>query len=138
MKSIALILIVGRWTARILALGLFLFWGAFFLEHLQEWFIHPAKGLPPVWVWLGMLAHLAILLGLLALWKWEVAGSLLAVAGALAFFGGLAIMEKLAGHGYSTFLVFLAVTILPPLLILICHFARARLSLLQNTPLPPT
>jgi hypothetical protein len=136
MKPTALILNVGRWTARILALALFLFWGAFFLEHLQEWFIHPAKGLPPVWVWLGMLAHLGILVGMLALWRWEVAGSLLAVAGSVVFFGGLAIREKLAGHGYSTFLVFLAITIVPPLLTLTCHFARARTTRAQVTPLP--
>lgn len=138
MKPTALILLVGRWTARILALALFLFWGAFFLEHLQEWFTHPAKGMPPVWVWLAMLAHLSILVGMLALWRWEVAGSLVAIAGAVAFFGHLAIMEKLAGHGFSTFLIFLAITIIPPVLALSCHLVRARITRAQATPLPLT
>ena len=125
MEKTTLVLIVGRWTARILALGLFFFWGAFFVEHIQEWFLHPAKGLPPVWVWFAMLAHLGILLGMLALWRWEIAGSLLAVASTLAFFGNIAIGEMRAGRRYSTFIVFIAVTVIPPLLALICHLALA-------------
>ena len=55
------------WTARILALGLFLLWGAFFLEHVKEWFMHPGQESPPIWVGSRNLAHLAILLGLVAL-----------------------------------------------------------------------
>ena len=136
MSTTALEFLVIRWTARILALGLSVFWGAFFLEHLSEWFLHPAQGLPPFWVWLMMLAHLGILLGMLALWKWEVGGSLLALAAALTFFGGLSIKEMLAGHRYGTFLVFLAVTILPPVLTLVWHFAQTR-SLPPPEPLPP-
>jgi hypothetical protein len=134
MNSTAVILLIVRWTARLLALGLFLCWGAFFVEHLQEWFLHPAKGLPPAWVWLAMLAHLSVLLGMLALWKWEVAGSLLAMTGALAFFGGLALREMLAGHRYSTLLIFLAFTLLPPVLTLLSHFARGHF---LSVPAPP-
>jgi hypothetical protein len=135
MSTTAVEFVVIRWVARILALALFVLWGAFFLEHLGEWFLHPAKGLPPLWVWLMQMAHLGILLGMLALWKWEVAGSLLALASALTFFGGLTIKEMLAGHRFGTFLVFLAVTILPPVLTLVWHFAQAQ-SLPPPEPLP--
>ena len=62
MRSSALGLSVIVWTARLLALGLFLLWGAFFVEHVREWFLNPPKGFPPVWVWLQMLAHLAFLM----------------------------------------------------------------------------
>jgi len=34
-----------RWSARVLGLAVFLFWGAFFVGHLQ-WFSHPSQ-LPP-------------------------------------------------------------------------------------------
>ena len=125
MCSTAMALSVIRWIARLLALGMFLLWGAFFLEHLQEWFLHPAKGFPPFWVWLMMLAHLGILVGLVALWKWEIAGSSLAIAAAIAFFGSMAIKAILDGHRYFSLLVFLGITILPPLLILVSHFFQA-------------
>ncbi len=131
MKSSALAIAIVCWTGRILALGLFLFWGAFFLEHI-EWFAHPSKGLPPVWVWLQMLAHLAILVGLAALWRWELAGGLLTILAATAFFSGLALREAAAGHRYATFLVFLAVTIIPAVLSLVCCFARTRALSLQQ------
>ena len=91
MKSSALTMSIVCWTGRVLALGLFLFWGAFFVEHLQQWFLHPVKGFPPVWVWLGQLAHLAILIGLIGLWRWPVTGSILTILGSLSFFGGLAV-----------------------------------------------
>jgi len=75
-----------RWSARVLATGLFLFWGAFFLEHVREWFLHPAQGLPPARVWLLQLAHLVMLVGLLLLLRWELLGSAVTILGALAFF----------------------------------------------------
>ena len=135
MRSSALWLIAVIWTARLLALGLFFLWGAFFVEHVREWYLNPAKGFPPAWVSLQMLAHLAFLIGLLALWRWELAGSLLTMLGALAFFGGLGVMEKMRGHSYGTFLLFLAVTIVPALLTLCCWFARTHLMSPANTPL---
>ena len=81
MRSSALTMSIVCWTGRVLALGLFLFWGAFFVEHLKEWFLHPANGFPPVWVWLAQLAHLAFLIGLIALWRWPVSGSVLSILG---------------------------------------------------------
>ena len=71
MKSSALVLAIVSWTARLMALGLFLLWGAFFVEHMQEWFLHPAQGFPPPWVWGGQLAHLVLLIGLLMLVRWD-------------------------------------------------------------------
>jgi len=35
-------LVLGlRWLARLWAAALLLFWGAFFVEHTTEWFVHP-------------------------------------------------------------------------------------------------
>ena len=123
------------WTGRLLALGLVLFWGAFFVEHLQQWFLHPVKGFPPVWVWLGQLAHLVILIGLMALWRWPVIGSILTLLGAICFFGGLAISAATAGRQYLSFLAFLGVTIIPALLTLACWFARTHALTAAKTPL---
>jgi hypothetical protein len=109
MKTSAVWIAVVRWSARVLAIGLFLFWGAFFLEHLREWFVHPAQGLPPVSVWLFQLAHLVMLIGLLVLLRWELLGSALTILGALAFFVPI---------GGSRLLLFVAVTSLPAVLAL--------------------
>jgi hypothetical protein len=114
------------WTARILALGLFIFWGAFFLEHVEEWFMHPFQESPPIWVWLAQFAHLAILVGLAALWRWPVGGSLLTMIASLTFFGGLAISAGTAGHRYLPLVAFFAITIIPALLSLACGLARKR------------
>lgn len=134
MKSSALTINIFCWMGRVLALGLFLFWGAFFVAHLQQWFMNPGYGLPPVWVWLGQAAHLTILVGLAALWWWPVAGSILAIIGSLCFFGGLAIWEATAGKRYLPFLEFLAVTIIPAVLTLACSFARTRDLAAANAP----
>jgi hypothetical protein len=112
------------WTGRVLALGLFLFWGAFFVEHLNEWFMFPMNGFPPVAVWLRQMAHLAILVGLVTLWRWPLTGSIVTILGSLGFFGSLAIWEGTAGKPNLLFLKFLAVTIIPALLTMACWFAR--------------
>jgi hypothetical protein len=128
MNSTRLVLRIVCWTGRILALGLFLFWGAFFLEHVKEWFMHPLQESPPIWVWLAQFVHLAILLGLAALWRWPIAGSLVTVVASLFFFGGLAISAGTAGHRYLPLVVFFAITIIPAVLTLACVLARKRLS----------
>jgi hypothetical protein len=114
------------WTGRVLALGLFLFWGAKFVEHLQDGFLHSVKELPPVGVSLGHLAHLTFLVGLVALWRWQLTGSILAILGTLSYFGGLAISEATKGKPYLPCLAFLVVTIIPALLTLACWLARPR------------
>lgn len=55
-----------------------------------------------------------MLLGLLALWHWEVAGSVLVIAGALAAWGGPSFR----------FLPFFGVTVLPAVLQLVCAWRR--------------
>lgn len=101
------------WSGRMLAVGCFAFWGAFFVEHLGEWFLHPARGLPPPWVWLLQLAHAAMLAGLIVLIRWEIAGGFLTVAAALVFFAGV------AGRHLPLFFGFFGVTILPVVLVAI-------------------
>ena len=118
-----------------MALGLFLFWGAVFVEHLQQGFLHSVKALPPVWVWLGYLAHLTFLVGLAALWRWQVTGSILTILGTLSYFGGLAISEATKGRRYLSCLEFLAVTIIPALLTLACWLARPHALVAAKTPL---
>jgi hypothetical protein len=86
MKTNSVCVTILWWSSRLLATGLFVFWGAFFLEHVQEWFLHPALGFPPMKVWLLQIAHLAMLIGLVLLLRWELLGSAVTVIAALAFF----------------------------------------------------
>ena len=75
-----------RWLARILAIGLFVFWGAFFLAHLQEWFFGDSGDLPPPRVWVGQFFHLLMLIGL-AILVWRPAvGAWIPLATTAAFF----------------------------------------------------
>ena len=70
---------------RIVSLGLLLFWGAFFVEHLA-WFIHPAN-LPSVDERLTQALHAMLLLGYLVSLRWDRLGSGLIALGAALFFG---------------------------------------------------
>jgi hypothetical protein len=99
------------WSARVLAVLVFLFWGAFFLEHLT-WFFKPGAEWPPAQVWLLQLAHLAMLIGLLVLLRWELAGSALTIIAALVFF------FFVAGRQFP---LFFAVTSLPAILALVAR-----------------
>jgi hypothetical protein len=129
---------IVRWTGRVLALGLFLFWGAKFVEHLQDGFLHSVKQLSPVGVWLANLAHLTFLVGLVALWRWPLTGSILTILGTLSYFGGLAISETTMGKPCLPCLAFLAVTIIPALLTLACRLARPHALVAAKTPLVGT
>ena len=100
-----------RWIARLLGLCLLLLWGAFFVEHLQ-WFAQPGQW-PPAKVIVLQLVHLAMLAGLVLAWKWELIGSILVIASALAFF------SQTAG---GSFLLFSSITSLPAILWLYCHW----------------
>jgi hypothetical protein len=108
MKTVAT---VALWSGRALAVACFLFWGVFFVEHLGEWFLRPAQGLPPPRVWLLQLAHAAMLAGLLVLLRWQVPGGLLTIVAALVFFGGV------AGRNLPVFFGFSGATILPVVLV---------------------
>lgn len=74
-----------RWIGRIVSVALFLFWGAFFVEHVQEWLFNP-QGTPPLWVWVSMLFHLGMLLGLVILLFREEIGMAVLVLSTVAFF----------------------------------------------------
>jgi hypothetical protein len=82
------LVVVARWVARIWAAVLVLLWGAFFLEHLA-WFADP-QHLPPPRVFLLVGLHFLMLVGLLAGWKWELAGAVLALATSVPFFAATA------------------------------------------------
>lgn len=69
-----------RWVSAAL---LFLFWGAFFVEHLSCFF--DTAGSPPSRVWLLQGLHLLLLLSFVLAWKWELWGALL-IAGSAALF----------------------------------------------------
>jgi len=102
------------WVARGLAVLVFLFWGAFFVEHLNEWFIAPRPRTPPASVWIGQFLHLLVLAGLLVALRWPRLGAALVVGAALAFF-------PRAGDNY---LLFAGLTSLPALLLLGCWYLR--------------
>ena len=74
-----------RWGARLWATVLFLFWGAFFVEHTAEWF---GRGTPtpPLDVVALHTLHGLFLLGLIVGWRWELAGGLLALVTGVSFF----------------------------------------------------
>lgn len=109
------VLPVVRWTARLLATLLFLFWGIFFVEHLIEWFVKPLPQTPPPAVWLGQGLHLLLLVGLVMLWRWEVAGGLLVIVSAFVFF-----VDK-AG---ASFPLFFGVTCVPAVLVMLCAWRQ--------------
>ena len=76
---------VVRWCARLWAGALFLFWGAFFIEHTAEWF---GRGMitPPAHVVALHALHGLFLVGLLIGWRWELVGGLLTLGAGIAFF----------------------------------------------------
>jgi hypothetical protein len=78
---------VFLWLGRALAVLLCLFWGAFFVEHLAEWFV-PGQpgGWPPPSVWAAQAFHFVMLAGL-ALMAWRAKpGAVLTVLGTALFF----------------------------------------------------
>ena len=82
------IAVAFRWLGRMLALLLFLFWGAFFLEHLSEWFLGP-QGAPPLRVWVGQGLHLVMLVGLVLMLRWDGLGAVVTAVGTTAFFAAI-------------------------------------------------
>ena len=110
-KPRKIVAVVIRWSARITAVIGFFFWGAFFLAHLNEWFIQPLFTeiqLPPSKVWICQLLHFGFLVGYIVSFKWELIGGLLVVFSASAFFISIGVLK------------FLPWTILPGVLFLLC------------------
>ncbi len=82
-KRIAL---AALWTGRGLAVLLFLFWGAFFFEHLGEWFVRPKGMWPPPSVWVAQAMHAAMLAGLIMIVRWDKTGAAIMAVATVAFF----------------------------------------------------
>ena len=108
-------IIVLRWIARLLAAVLFVFWGAFFVEHVREWFIRPLPQSPPPSVWVGQFLHALILVGLLAGFKWERVGGLMIIIASTLFLADKAPW-------------FIPITILPGLLYLYCSYKEGTIA----------
>ncbi len=82
--TIAFSLKLVLWSARTLSMLLFLFWGAFFIEHLQ--FFWSEQQQPPFWVYLVTGFHLLLLISyVISFWKYLL-GSILMVISGLVFF----------------------------------------------------
>jgi hypothetical protein len=76
----------AKWAGRGMALLLLLFWGAFFVAHLSEWFLRGDGRYPPPFVWLGQALHFAMLAGLGMMLKWDKAGTVVMLLSTAAFF----------------------------------------------------
>jgi len=106
---------IARWAARLLGACLFVFWGAFFVEHLA-WFAD-WRNLPPAWVIGQQGLHFLMLLGLVVGWRWERLGGVLVLAGAVPFF---------AATAGRNFLLFTLVTAIPAVVWLYCGWRTRR------------
>ncbi len=84
--------LICRWLGRLLSLLLLLFWGAFFVEHVKEWLLNPA-GSPPLFVWVSMLFHLGMLVGLALMLFREIPGMIVLSMATLAFFSSIGMNE---------------------------------------------
>jgi len=111
MNRVKLAVTLTRWLARGLAVCVFLLWGAFFVEHLLEWFVKPFPNHPPLKVCAAMALHFLMLAGLLLALRWKVAGGLLAIAAAFTFF------YHISGSPIS---LYFGLTALPAVLLLLC------------------
>lgn len=90
-RRVEVIASVFRWLGRALAVLLFLFWGAFFVEHLSEWFLNARRGELPLWVWGSQVLHLGMLIGLLLMLRWEKLGTVVTVLATTAFFANIGV-----------------------------------------------
>ena len=88
-RTIELSACVSRWLGRGLALLLFLFWGAFFVEHLAEWFSHPQAAPPPLRAWVAQGLHLVMLIGLALMLRRDRLGAVVTALGTAAFFAAI-------------------------------------------------
>jgi hypothetical protein len=96
-----------RWLGRALAVALFLFWGAFFVEHVAEWFVPHARELPG-WVWVAQALHLGMLVGLaLTIWK-QRTGVVMTLLATVAFFATIGAAWPLALLNLAPALAFAA------------------------------
>lgn len=113
---------IFSWFGRITAMLLFLLWGAFFVEHVTEWF-NDAGHLPPWSVFLIQFFHLLMLVGYIAVFKWKMLGSALIILGAFIFFASL---------GAKAMLAFFAISIIPAVIFLFVFYFEKKLLAAQS------
>lgn len=110
---------VFLWIGRITAALLFVLWGAFFLEHLAEWF-KDSGHLPPWSVFLIQFFHLLMLVGYIVVFKWKILGSVIIILGAFIFFASL---------GANAMVTFFAISIFPAVIFLfVFYFEKSKRS----------
>jgi hypothetical protein len=112
-----------KWGGRVTALVLFLFWGAFFVEHLSELLRHSDGQYAPGWVWRQQFAHFAMLAGLAIMLKWERIGSLVLVIATIGFFAGI---------GFPGFPYIALLNLIPVVLCSLYWMAEKRLPLVAH------
>ena len=105
------------WIGRITAMLLFFLWGAFFIEHLTEWF-SDAGHLPPFSVFLIQFFHLMMLLGYIAVFKWRIVGSVIIIVSAFIFFASI---------GAKAMLSFFAISIIPAVIFLFVFYCDKKI-----------
>ena len=105
---------IFRWVARVSGIIVVLFWGAFFVGHL-EW-LKDFPELPPFHVLIIMLAHLFLIAGYLIALKYEILGAVIAIASAVVFF------RFAAGNNI---IIFSAITSVPGIIFIICSLTRS-------------
>jgi len=110
------------WIGRITAALLFVLWGAFFVEHLTEWF-KDSGHLPPWSVFLIQFFHLVMLIGYIAAFKWKVVGSGIIILGALCFFGAI---------GAKAMLTFFTISIFPAVIFLFVYYFEKKIRPAQS------
>jgi hypothetical protein len=77
--------------ARMTAAGLCLFWGAFFIEHLQEWFLTENMARLPAFVWIAQGLHLLMIVSLALLIFRPTWGAVMTVVSTVAFFSWIGV-----------------------------------------------
>ena len=117
----ALFIKIFSWFGKITAVLLFLLWGAFFVEHLTEWF-KDAGHLPTWSVFLIQFFHLLMLVGYIAVFKWKILGSVLIILGAFIFFASL---------GAKVMITFFAISIIPAGIFLLLFYIEKKIPLTQ-------
>jgi len=100
---------------------LFFLWGAFFVEHLTEWFKESGH-LPPASVFVVQFFHLLLLIGYIAVFKWRVYGSIVIIFSALIFFGSI---------GAKAMLAFYVISIFPAIIFLLIHYFEKKIQPVQ-------
>lgn len=76
---------IARWIGRGLCIGLFIFWGMFFIEHLSM-FTSAGGDQPPLFAWLLQIDHGLLLISYLLCLKFERNGSIsILIFGAILF-----------------------------------------------------